>query len=381
MSDIVLTVYITSFNRGKYVYNSLNRMLRYYKEDDIEFIISDNASDDETVFWLNKIDDCRVRVFINAENYGFEKNTLLHLDEIRGKYFMYMVDRDYLQMRFFPSLINELKNGNADVYFVWPFWDQDYVVDLKRGEKLSKSDAAYLYRVIRHPGLDIRRTSSWRESFYDFLGERDLISLTGEELLTVTYSVRDELILNGNIEVYKDPIKLQGSISGHGITRMGQSRKEILTKNEGLAYFAPEAEHNYLMSVVDCVVHNDRIKKSDKRLLIYSFYKSSLYYGNYLLMMTEKDKHRMQRYNYKAPIVKVWFVRFFERMVWFIRETHEYSIISRKFNIMIVSLSVRLYVAFVRINLRSRFRGIKRKISLLYGRIMLVIRERFLIED
>lgn len=144
-----LTIIISSYNRCELLQKNVNKMLKCESED-VEFIISDNASDDGTWEWMKTISDRRVRIMRNEKNYGFE-NFWLVSAYVQSAYFMFINDRDYIRpdkIDFFCCLLKKLEvcdfisneKGNYNIgYYSW-------------------KDAINIYFQSRHPGTLIYNT-------------------------------------------------------------------------------------------------------------------------------------------------------------------------------------------------------------------------------
>lgn len=90
-----VSVAIPTFNRLELLKRSVRSVLSQ-KYSNLELIISDNASTDGTQEYLNSIEDCRVKVILNAENAGMVPNWDCCLQAASGFYFLLMSDDDAL---------------------------------------------------------------------------------------------------------------------------------------------------------------------------------------------------------------------------------------------------------------------------------------------
>lgn len=78
---------------------------------DVEIIVSDNASTDETEAICREYEakDSRVRFFRQKENIGAVKNYLFVLERAQGKYFMWATDDDWYDQKFIEELVEKLE--------------------------------------------------------------------------------------------------------------------------------------------------------------------------------------------------------------------------------------------------------------------------------
>jgi len=138
-----LTIIISSYNRCELLRRNVSRMLQCERED-VEFIISDNASDDGTWEWMKTISDQRVRIMHNEKNYGFE-NFWLVSAHVKSTYFMFVNDRDYIRPDTIDFLCDMLKKLEIC----------DFISNEKRDYNIGYyawKDAINIYFQSRHPG-------------------------------------------------------------------------------------------------------------------------------------------------------------------------------------------------------------------------------------
>ena len=70
MEDILLSICIPTYNRADIVYECVKECLKI-SGDDIEVVVNDNCSTDDTKGKLEKIVDKRFRYYRNNENIGY----------------------------------------------------------------------------------------------------------------------------------------------------------------------------------------------------------------------------------------------------------------------------------------------------------------------
>ncbi len=143
MSEIILSIITSTYNRRGLLKKNIERMLECPLEN-IEFIIGDNASQDDTYEYLEGISDSRVSIYKNNENMGFENFWLLS-SYAKGKYFMFINDRDYIEVADIIKLCNTLSKLK----------NVDFVSNEKRAYKTGYyrwKDALEIYFQSRHPG-------------------------------------------------------------------------------------------------------------------------------------------------------------------------------------------------------------------------------------
>jgi len=104
MNDITLSICIPTYNRAKIVHEIVLNVLLCF-DPDIEVIILDNGSTDDTLSRLRSIKDERLVIYSNEENKGGLYNVVNVIDKAKGQYLMFSTDKDQIDYR----KINEFK--------------------------------------------------------------------------------------------------------------------------------------------------------------------------------------------------------------------------------------------------------------------------------
>jgi len=113
MNNIALSICIPTYNRAQGVYKQVTDILKC-GDSDIEVVVLDNGSADETLNILHAIKDERLIVYSNGENKGGIYNALHVLNKGRGRYVVLSLDKDQIN----PNEIREFKlflMGHPDV--------------------------------------------------------------------------------------------------------------------------------------------------------------------------------------------------------------------------------------------------------------------------
>lgn len=143
MDRPILSVIISTHDRRELLIGNLCRMLRV-GSDDIEFIVCDNGSTDDTWSELSKLSDPRLKKLRNTENYGFD-NFWLTSFAANAPYFMFINDRDYICCPDLEWICEQLRQI-----------EQVDLVSCDRGDfavgYYPWKDAITLYFQSRHPG-------------------------------------------------------------------------------------------------------------------------------------------------------------------------------------------------------------------------------------
>jgi glycosyltransferase involved in cell wall biosynthesis len=105
---LVLSFCISTYNRSYKIYNLVNEILEY-QGDEIEIIVSDNCSSDNTIDELSRINDSRLHVLKNSKNIGAIPNYLKSISEGTGQYVLFCTDKDTVKSSGISCLVSFLK--------------------------------------------------------------------------------------------------------------------------------------------------------------------------------------------------------------------------------------------------------------------------------
>lgn len=104
---MLLSICIPTYNRDEVVYRCVKNCLDNIRED-IEVIVSDNHSTDNTSSLLSSISDTRFRYYRNEKNIGYP-NIVESIFYAQGEYALVLSDEDDLILEGLKELINSLK--------------------------------------------------------------------------------------------------------------------------------------------------------------------------------------------------------------------------------------------------------------------------------
>jgi len=76
---------------------------------DVEFVISDNNSKDNTEILVRSINDDRIKYFKNIENLGYDKNILKLVEKANGDYILLLSDEDFINSNQVEKLVFYLR--------------------------------------------------------------------------------------------------------------------------------------------------------------------------------------------------------------------------------------------------------------------------------
>lgn len=112
-NNILISVCIPSYNRGNRAYDNIIHNLKSYYDEEIEFVVSNNGTKNNTCDYYNMIselEDSRVNYFNFEENQGVAINICKVCEMAKGKYILLLSDEDLINFTNFHKVINILNN-------------------------------------------------------------------------------------------------------------------------------------------------------------------------------------------------------------------------------------------------------------------------------
>ena len=222
----LLSVCIASYNRGRELAEKVTALLA--ASPDIEVVVSDNASTDDTDALLSAIASDRFRYSRNPENLGPTANYVKALAAARGKYAMFMCDKDFVNLRHQDFILSTLRSETFSMgYFVLDSTAADPAIRRFKAPSacldafayLSKHPTGYFFNTPMMMRLDLARCAD--------------VSAVG---VFPFEFIATELALKGNCAILDLPFVTTGSIykQGGGIS----SSNTYSSANKNL-FFAP----------------------------------------------------------------------------------------------------------------------------------------------
>ncbi len=129
---ITLTIAIPTFNRSGYLDINLTHLcpqLKELQEGDVELLISDNGSPDETqeVIRRHSENGCRIRYVRNATNVGSDRNIAQCFQMAAGRYVLLLGDDDLLLDGALQKIVRVLKGGEYGVCYLGVYgYEEDF---------------------------------------------------------------------------------------------------------------------------------------------------------------------------------------------------------------------------------------------------------------
>lgn len=259
-TNIELSFCIPTYNNAK----SLHRLVSSILESDdsnIEVVVLDNGSTDETLSFLETIKDVRLSVYSNEINKGALFNMMNVLDKGKGQYLVYCTDHDHVD----KEKINRFRNylvSNSKIAFGYCLYNsntKDHIEVYNSGFEALNN----LGYITRHPTGYFFKREFWKliESVKRF-SDYEYVDLFPLEFIFA------ELSLLGEGVIYHD--SLFTPETGERVV----NHKSATTKgNSKTAFFAPECRLKLAISFYNHIQTLSILPKERQSLILDSFFR------------------------------------------------------------------------------------------------------------
>lgn len=122
-SEIILSIITTTYNVEMYIAEFLNSVL-HYKGDEIELIIVNDGSTDETLDRIQKFKDKRIKI-INQENKGLSAARNIGFKCANGEYIWFIDSDDYISEDAINIILEIIKYRKVDLCWFNGFYFED----------------------------------------------------------------------------------------------------------------------------------------------------------------------------------------------------------------------------------------------------------------
>ena len=119
-NDILISVVMSVYNGAEFIRETIDSVLNQ-SHTNFEFMITDNASQDDTVSIINSYNDKRIRLFVNDVNKGYVVNLNNMIRKSSGKYIVRQDADDIIMKAKFSKLVDYMEahpNVGACGYYV-----------------------------------------------------------------------------------------------------------------------------------------------------------------------------------------------------------------------------------------------------------------------
>ncbi len=112
----LVTIGIPNYNYAQYLEECISSVVNQTYSN-IEILISDNASTDNSIDVIKSFNDPRIRYWVNKANLGVYPNWDLLVKEAKGEYFKILQADDFLDINYVTKCIEILVKNDADCAF------------------------------------------------------------------------------------------------------------------------------------------------------------------------------------------------------------------------------------------------------------------------
>ena len=197
----ILSICIPVYNGGWLACQYIKEILMY-EEDDIEVVVSDNASTDNTLELLREIDDDRLKIITQKENKGPFLNWYYVLMAGTAEYVMLHQDNDRIIVKNLPCYIEFLKSAQYDVMRNCPGLLKSKEITVAQVQYYNAIYGHASYVVYRREALHaikpLRCSFNWKYTSYPYV--------IWDTQILMKYPVgAKKAYLNGDIKIVYSP--------------------------------------------------------------------------------------------------------------------------------------------------------------------------------
>lgn len=243
-------------------YNRLSPLKKLVQEilacdnPDIEVIVSDNCSTDDTLNWLATIDDKRLFVYSSKTNQGSLFNGLNVLSKAQGQYVYFTTDKDFINRENINTFITFLaKNNDISCGYCkyFPPHHTENEIFFKGFEAISK--VGYMGR---HPsGYFFKKDILESIDYTAKLAEKDFV---GEFVFDFIFA---ELALKGNAAIFNKELTIPQPNS-EAAKDKSLSIKGVNTN----AYYTPSSRLKMTINHTKHINQLEQLSADEKKRLI-----------------------------------------------------------------------------------------------------------------
>ncbi|CAH1223764.1 glycosyltransferase [Paenibacillus sp. JJ-223] len=122
-SHILLSICIPSYNRGNRAYENILALMKSYYDEEIEFVLSNNGTENDTKSSYAKIkelEDSRIKYYEFEENQGFAVNCCKVCEMATGKFIMLLSDEDLIDLQSLHLIMKQLDESSDTLALLKP---------------------------------------------------------------------------------------------------------------------------------------------------------------------------------------------------------------------------------------------------------------------
>ena len=139
------SIIVPTYNREKYINRCIDSVLNQ-EYTDLELIIIDDGSTDNTENIISKYDDKRIKYFKNT-NHGIGYSRNFGIDKSTGDYIFFLDSDDYIEEDMLIKISKEIKNNDILIF------DYKEIFENNKSEKINSFSKFNNYVLSKHPEL------------------------------------------------------------------------------------------------------------------------------------------------------------------------------------------------------------------------------------
>jgi glycosyltransferase involved in cell wall biosynthesis len=288
-----ISICIPSYNRANKLKQLVDSLLRY-EGNDIEVVVLDNCSSDETPIIMNNIHDVRFRFIENESNIGGPLNHIKVLTHALGKYAFLCLDKDFLDIQKLQDLISNLKNEFDVVFGYCSLNLEGPISDVVHDKGFSSVfNMAYLSQ---HPSGMFFRVNELKK-----INIVNVILNSGEKFPFNPDLLCGEMAMEGKGKIIGIPIFFTESKQEASLIRSH-------TYNSDNLFFSPkkrlEEMQKYLSNAVKLNLSKFEILQLSQRIYSRSLISATIGYKNLLVDQNVCDHHNIC--TRKVKLKEIW---------------------------------------------------------------------------
>ena len=112
-TNVDISIIVPAYNASSSIKKCLESLINQTKKE-LEFIIINDGSTDDTEKKVKEFTDLRIKYFKN-KNQGIGKSRNIGIEKATGKYIMFVDSDDYLELTACEKLFNKAKKDKLDI--------------------------------------------------------------------------------------------------------------------------------------------------------------------------------------------------------------------------------------------------------------------------
>lgn len=289
MDKVFWSFCIPSYNRAEATRKTVLSILEYDTKD-IEVVVVDNCSSDNTVELIENIGDSRIRCVVNEMNLGAAGNFLESLKHAEGEYLFVLLSRETINADKIGEMTEYVKeNSPVMMYCGEDNIDKDNILMPKGKKSLEK----LAYRGLHPTGFVFKREEIVQIlQRYNPKFAYDVFGYFPHDFLAA------EMALKGNCVLYNK--KIRNRVSKEYLTNSKSAMKEPVAD----VWFLPEERIKQFEKYVH---HLESLEIDDQvfNSILVRTYMGQLMYATFLYKEYRSDAITCAHYNIPTRIVTV----------------------------------------------------------------------------